>query len=272
MSESNTFEAAARLLVETRRSGRVLSALPDPVAPRDVAEGYAVQDAFRRLWPDKLAGWKAGATAAAIQQKLGVTEPIIGPFFANDTFVSPARLPAARFPHLCLESEFAFRFGWSLPARSHPYSREEIVAAVDALVPAFEIVGPRFDSLLFGRAPTAIGDCVLNSGFVLGQPVTDWRSLDLVNHKVKLTVAGALRAEGTGAAVLGDPIAALVWTVQHLGRRAIAIEAGQIISTGTTTGLAYIQPGQQAVADFGVLGTVDLVFVGPVHPQNVSPP
>jgi 2-keto-4-pentenoate hydratase len=264
------YEAAATVLADARREHRVLSQLPDALVPADVAEGYAVQDAFRRLWPDTIVGWKAGATAAPVQKRFGVNEPFAGPFYAADTFQAPARIEARRFAHLCLESEFAFRFGRTLAARSEPYTRDEVLAAVDALVPAIEIVGPRFDSLALS-GPVAIADCALDAGFVLGEPVTDWRGYDLPAHKVTLTVDGKVRAQGTGANVLGDPIAALLWTVRHLGSRAIAIRAGQILSTGTTTGLEYILPEETAVADFGPLGTVEVRFTGPAHPRAVRP-
>lgn len=262
------YEAAAALLADARRECRVLSQLPDALTPADVAEGYAVQDAFRRLWSDTVVGWKAGATATPVQARFGVAEPFAGPFYAGDTFHTPARIAAGRFAHLCLESEFAFRFGRTLAARSVPYTRAEVLDAVDALVPAIEIVGPRFDSLALS-GPVAIADCALDAGFVLGEPVADWRGYDLPAHKVTLTVEGKVRAEGTGAKVLGDPLSALLWTVHHLGSRAISIQAGQILSTGTTTGLEYILPDETAVADFGPLGNVEVRFTGPAHPQSV---
>ena len=263
--------SAVEVLVAARREARVLSRLPADVTPADHDEAYAIQDAFRAAWPDRVVGWKAGATAAAVQAKFGVREPFAGPMFAGDVSQSPARLPARRFPHLCLESEFAFRFGRALPPRATPYGADEIAEAVDALVPAFEIVGPRFDTLLFGQAPTAIADCALNAAFVLGAPVTAWRGHDLAAHRVTLRVDGAVRAEGTGANVLGHPLVALAWIVTHLGRRGITIEPGHVLSTGTTTGLTYIEPEQTAVADFGVFGSVEMRFIGEKNPQSVMP-
>ncbi len=84
--------------------------------------------------------------------------------------------------------------------------------------------------------------------------------LDLVTHRVRLDVDGKTVAEGTGAAVLGDPLVVLDWAVEHLRNRGIAIEAGQIISTGTTTGIVHLEPGQTAIADFGSFGKVSLTM------------
>lgn len=259
LNQAAISEGAERL-VAARRATKALSALPETCRPTTKAEGYAVQDAFRQLWGDRVVGWKIGATAKPVQEKFGIDEPFAGPFFARDTFSTPAHTPANSYVHRAVESEFAFRFATALPPRSTPYKRHEILDAIDELVPAMEIVGPRFDDLLFGRAPTAIADCAVNAGFVLGAPMTQWRDLDLVTHRITLLVDEKVAAEGTGAAVLGNPLVVLDWAVEHLRRRGIAIEAGQLISTGTTTGIVHLEPGQTATADFGILGRVSLTM------------
>jgi 2-keto-4-pentenoate hydratase len=251
---------AAAVLIEARRNNRQLDALPLDVRPETITEGYSIQDLVRARWGDTVAGWKTGATAAAIQAKFGTDQPFAGPFFTKAVLPNPAVTPADLHHHMAIESEFGFRFGQGLNARSASYKRAEIVAAVDAVVPAIEIVGPRFTDLLFGRVPTAVADCAVNAGFVFGRACADWRSLDLPAHPVRLSVDGRLTAQGRGADVLGDPLISLEWTVEHLRQRGIAIEAGQIISTGTTTGIVFLKPDQRAVADFGPLGQVSLMF------------
>lgn len=268
---SAAIEAAARLLVDTRRANALLAALPADLTPPTIADAYAVQDRVRVLWGERVVAWKAGATALPVQQKFGLGEPFAGPAFAPDTVSSPARLPAARFAHLALESEFAFRFGSTVPPRATPYTREEVLAAVDALVPAIEIVNPRFETLPFGRGTTAIADCAVNGGLVTGEPVGDFRDLDLAAHAVRLEVDGEVKAEGTGALVLGDPVTSLLWTINHLSARGITLAPGELISTGTTTGIVYVAPGATAVADFGTLGAVEVTFDGPAHPRRVAP-
>ncbi|MGI9385377.1 MAG: fumarylacetoacetate hydrolase family protein, partial [Methyloligellaceae bacterium] len=89
----------------------------------------------------------------------------------------------------------------------------------------------------------------------------DWRGRDLAAQSVTLSVDGAFRAEGSGANVLGHPFNALDWLVETLRRRGLGLEAGAIVSTGTCTGINYVEPGQTAVADFGELGRVEVAFV-----------
>lgn len=251
---------AARVLVEARRSHGRLKALPDAIKPASLDEAYAVQAAFRELWPEQPSGWKIGATATPVQARFGLKEPFFGPFFPATAFASPTRVSAKSFQHVVLETEMAFRFAASLAPGGKPLPREAILAAIDALLPAFEIVSPRYDRIPFDSPYEAIADCGLNGAMVLGTPVpaNRWRSIDLAAYSVRLLVNGVTTGEGTGADVLGHPYNVLEWSVHALHARGITIEAGQIISTGTMTGVVPLTPGQTAVGDFGHLGRVEL--------------
>ena len=68
------------------------------------------------------------------------------------------------------------------------------------------------------------------------------------------------RQEGTGALVLGDPVNVLEWFVNALGAHGRTILPGQFVMTGTMTGLHAPKPGETAVADFGDLGRVEVMF------------
>ena len=253
--------AAAQTLAEARRATQALRALPPGQAPDGIEEGYAVQSAFVELWDEAPVGWKIACTAEEVQKLYGLSEPFFGAVFPATVFESGARPEAARFQHLCLECEFAFRFERGLPAREAAYGRDEVLDAVGTLMPAYEIIAPRFDSLLMDAVGTAAADCALNGGLVLGAPVADWRERDLGAAPVTLTVDGAFRAEGRGANALGHPFNALDWLVNALSRRGLGLAAGAVVSTGTCTGINYVEPGQTAVADFQELGRVEVTFV-----------
>jgi len=259
----SNIDAAVAALVKARRAGDLLEALPDGLAPSTIDEGYDVQTAFMAAWGGTVAGWKIGATARPIMDKFKLTEPFAGPFFTADVMASPARPPAAEHPHLCLEAEFAFRFAKSLPPRPTPYTRHEVLDAVGAVIPAYELVGPRFGRVLFDAVLTVIADCGLNAAMVLGEDVPDWRGFDLKSHPVRFLVDGKLRVEGSGAAVMGDPLAVLEWAANHLSGRGITLAAGQVVSTGAAAGLMYVEPGETGIADFGSLGRVEITFTGP---------
>ncbi len=254
--------ASAAVLAQARRSSVAIRSLPGHLTPRTLTDAYRVQDAFRAQWGDKLVGWKVGATAKPVQERFGVTAPFSGPLFAGDVCQSPARLPAARFIHRLIESEFAFRFAEAMTPRSGNVTRSDIVAAVDAVIPAFEIVSPRTQDIPYAQAALGIADCGLNAAIVLGKPYAAWQSLDLAAHPVVLSVDGVVKARGSGAHVLGHPLAVLDWLANHLSERGVTIEPGAIVLTGTTTGVVALASGETAVADFGSLGTIAFGFTG----------
>jgi 2-keto-4-pentenoate hydratase len=59
---------------------------------------------------------------------------------------------------------------------------------------------------------------------------------------------------------MGHPLNALTWLVNDRSERGVTLMAGQIITTGTCTGLIFAKAGDVAVADFGILGEVRVTF------------
>jgi 2-keto-4-pentenoate hydratase len=253
-------DACARELVALRRGGGKIARLPDAIRPTTLDEAYAVQRRAVELWGDAIAGWKVGATSQEVQTLFKIGEPVFAPVFRKNVVESPARVAAAAFQHRILESEFALRLGRSLPARPAPYTGDEILAAVDAVIPSFEIISPRFTTLTVGEVPQLVADFVANGGAVLGRPYADWRGLDLAQHSAELSIGGKPRQRGTGALALGSPLNVLMWLVNRLSSQGIALEAGQFVMTGTVTGVHAPEPDEIAIADFGTLGKVEITF------------
>lgn len=253
-------EQAVHTLAGARREVSTINRLPDGAVPTSHADGYAIQSAFIDHWDDAVVAWKIGATNAAAQALFGTADPFYGPVFSRQVALSPVNLDASAFQHFGLECEYAFRLGTDIKARPLDFARSDIEAFVDAVIPAFEIVSPRYEGVPKGDAPAAIADCGITGGLVLGDAVHDWRGVDFTGADVVLTVAGDEIARGTGAAVLGHPLDALTWLVNALGKRGIGLEAGQIISTGTCTGVNFVAQGQLCVGDFGALGQIEATF------------
>ena len=84
--------------------------------------------------------------------------------------------------------------------------------------------------------------------------------MDLVRHRVVGSVAGKTEREGRGANVLGDPGLALTWLVNELSRLGLALRAGQVVTTGTCLVPLPVSEGDEASADFGVLGEASVRF------------
>mgnify|MGYP002075158796 CR=1 FL=1 len=259
-------DKAAAELAAARRSGRAIAAISEAVRPATAADGYAVQRAFIGIWDDPVAGWKAGATAKPVQDRFGLTEPFLGPMFRSTVRQSPAIVEAEAFDlraspadgkrAVSVEVEFAFRLARDLASRSGGYAESEVLNAIDVMIPAMEIITPRLDPVPGGVPGQALADSGLNGGIVLGQPVADWRGIDYPAFATKLVVDGKTVVEGTGVLVLGHPFKSLVWLVNNVSAQGHTLVAGQVLTTGSMTGIYQVPRGSEAVGDFGALGRV----------------
>lgn len=259
MDQSRIAEAAD-FLWRTRIERRRIEALPDPLRPRTLAEGYAIQDAMVASAAQPVAGWKIAATSKAGQAHIGVTEPLAGRLFQNFILSDGAGLPAAPLHMKVMEAEFAFRMARDLPPRPAAYEQAEVCDAVAALHLAIEVPDARFERFAeIGPAQIAADDAFA-SWFLLGPQVPDWRRLDLGAQRVRAVNNGAVIAEGVGANVLGDPRIALTWIANHLTQRGIGLKAGDLITTGTCITPPAIAPGDRVTAAFIGLGQLTVAF------------
>jgi 2-oxo-3-hexenedioate decarboxylase len=174
---------------------------------------------------------------------------------------SPAKVAAKAFHRLGIEPEFAFTLARDLPRRAAAYTRDEVAAAVAALHGAIELVDTRWTDWIKVGAASIVADNGANGGLVLGPAVADWRKIDLPNAKATLRFDDKFIAEGIGAAVLGNPLDALVWLANHLSSRGLGLKAGDAVTTGTVASVYFAEPGMHVVADFGAIGKVELRFV-----------
>jgi 2-keto-4-pentenoate hydratase len=89
---------------------------------------------------------------------------------------------------------------------------------------------------------------------------TDWRALDLTTHRLAIRINDKERGRGEGARALGDPMNVMVWLANEQSKSGRGLKAGDIVSTGTCTGLDGVKPGDHVLADFGSLGSVEAKF------------
>jgi 2-keto-4-pentenoate hydratase len=251
----------AEALWAARIDGGVIEIGPGQ-QPASAAAAYEAQAEMIQLAGLTQVGWKIGATTAATQALLAVDEPLLGPLFAPHCHPDGAEVALCAAHQPGLESEFMVCLAADLPPRQQPYDADEVTAAVNFLAPAFEIIGCRFAGGLAGRGLLAIADGGANAAIVQGEPVRDWRRFDLSRHAVRLRLNGVDAASGSSSdLVFGDPIGAVAWLANHPVLAGRGLKRGEIVMTGTCTGLTFIKPGDEALADYGELGQVQATFV-----------
>ena len=260
MLDKNQIVAASKTLHDHWRAGTKFGGLDISLRPRDRAEGYAIQAAIEKYSSESLFGWKIAATSEAGQKHINVDGPMAGRILAETVIPDGGTASMAGNEMRVAEPEFAFRMRVDLPARSTPYTLQQVLDAVDTLHPAIEIPDSRFADFVSAGAAQIIADNACAHLFVLGQPATsDWRSRDLVEEKPVVTLRGQ-QFVGHGKNVLGDPRVALTWLANELRQLGVTLKAGRVITTGTCHPPLPIQSGEFCAVDFGSLGRVSVGF------------
>jgi len=257
---------AATALDAAERDRVQIPLLSDDYPAMTMNDAYAIQSEWVRRKLDRgdpLVGWKIGLTSKAMQSALSIDIPDSGFLLQSMMFENGASIPAGRFIQPRVEAEIAFVTKAPLAARG--ITGEQIMDATDYIVPALEILDTRITRRdpRSGRLRTVldtIADNAANAGVVLGDPVSDFRSLDLRWVGAIVSKDGEVEETGLGAGVLDDPLRAVVWLAERLAQYGETIEAGQIILSGSFIRPVEAPPGSRISADFGPLGQVSCHF------------
>ena len=232
--DEHDIEQASRLLIAARRTGARLDALPIACQPATVDEAHAIQDRMIADLGEPVAGWKIAFGPDGSLMR--------GPLLASRVFSNPARLDTALVPLLGAEAEIAFRFDRPLPPRDVEYGYDEVADAVTALA-AIEIVDSRFVSYQDTPLLHRLADFMSNGAFIKGLPQPHWRDLDLSELHVVLSINDIPIVERRGGHSSCDPLLPAVAFVNNFRNRD-GVFAGQLVTTGTYTGLNFAKPGQ----------------------------
>ena len=260
MLDKNQIAAASKTLHEHWRAGTKFGGLDPSLRPSDRNEAYAIQAAIEKYSSESLFGWKIAATSEAGQKHIKVDGPMAGRILAETVIADGGTASMAGNEMRVAEPEFAFRMRVDLPARSTPYTLQQVLDAVDTLHPAIEIPDSRFSDFVGAGAAQIIADNACAHLFVLGPATTsDWRTRDLVEERPVITLRDR-QFTGHGKNVLGDPRVALTWLANELRQLGMTLKAGRVVTTGTCHPPLPIQAGDRVECDFGLLGKVSVGF------------
>ena len=246
-------DALAGWLIEARQSGERLASLSADEAPATAEEGYALQDVILRRLGITIAGWKAGASSPT-------AEPQAGPILADRMKPSPARFAMLPNALRTVEAELAFRFGYDLSARATPYSENEVWDAIDTLHVGIEVLESSFVDRRFVPEHAVLGDLLNNGAYAYGPPITDWRGRELGKPKAVLIINGKEVRHADAGTPGGHPKRLLTFLVNHAAGRGLAIKRGDIVTTGSHTGMLDAPAGSTVTARFEGIGEATLTF------------
>ena len=260
LSNDEVMNRARKLL--DHRFGRTANLVP-PEAERlsDMAAAYAIQDAadamLRTAHGYRPIGYKIAGTNPASRAHLKIAAPFHGRLYDKLTTTSPAALGDVPFLRVH-EPEIAIQIDRDLDPARAPFSAEQIAAATRAVLPAIEIIGTPFEPWAQAGAANLASDNAAFGFWIMGAPVRDWSGIDLLDGPVTLAIDGDVKATGKGRNVDEGAFGASAWLANALASRGRGLKAGEYITTGSVTPPIPVNPGQHVVADFGLLGRVEL--------------
>jgi 2-keto-4-pentenoate hydratase len=257
--ENDRLDAMARFMWDARQRRETYRNLPDTLRPASLAEAYAAQEVYHRLAEPVyggIAGAKIATTTKVMQQLMGISHPCAGAIFARTIHASPARLRAADFVNLRIESEIALKLGADVPASGAPWTAQAVAPAVAGAMAAFELIEDRHADYAKSEASSLIVENCWNGGAVVGAPKAVPMA-SLVGIEGRLAINGAAVGEGRAE----DPCATLAWLANALAERGRALAAGMVVITGSVIPTISVVPGDRAVFTVDGLGEAAMEVV-----------
>jgi 2-keto-4-pentenoate hydratase len=251
---------AVQRLVKNRSVPEAAPPLSESAPDLTVDQGYAIQRSLERALcedGDRVVGWKAGFTNAALQESYGVREPVLGFLLGSGTFRSGDAVPLSRFVSLGLEVEIGFVMGADLSGPG--VTASSALLAVAGAIPCFELIDFRLSGKPCGA--DVVADGVYANAMVLGGPLTPVQGLDLALEGVVYEENGQRMATATAAEVMGNPLNSLAWLANTLGRLGGRLRAGDLVLTGSISKVFRPKAGDAVRATFTRIGSVSCRFV-----------
>ncbi len=247
---SDRVEAAVRALLAARTQRSLLDGLAAEAIPTDDADVEAIQERTAAALGG-IAGWKVGAANPG-------AVPGHAPMPRRGLHESPASLAAADFFFVGLEAEIAFRFAKSLPAAAAPFSMADVLGAIGSVHAGIEIVDSRYSNWRTRSAREQAADLGNHGAYVLGPAGAASVSVDQTQQAAELWIDGVCKVATVGGNTAGDVQRLLHWLANHCARRGLPIVAGDIVTSGSCTGLVLAHAGSRVEARLPGVGTAAL--------------
>jgi 2-keto-4-pentenoate hydratase len=221
----------------------------------DVSEAAEIQAAVAKRLDARVAGWKVGYTPDGI--------PVAGPIFERFLKQTGAHFPMREASVWGVEPEIAVRLGADLPRRIvQPYTREDILGAIDTVLVGIEIVASRIIDHASAPFLFFLADNIGHAGYTIGPERRHWQDLDIANLRVTLSINGEMVHDAVGGHPTGDPLQPLVDYANAQSDRLGGLRAGQIITTGSLCGLVAVEGPGEVTATIDRIGEARLYIHG----------
>lgn len=260
MTAPATITSIADDFLEAYRTGEPIAPPRETIDGLDLDDAYRIQQLQEQAFVDAgrtVVGRKIGLTSRAMQQQLGVDSPDFG-FFTDDlVFEDGAQIEVSRFIAPKVEPELAFILGRDLAADA---TIEDVYDAVASTHLAVEIIDSRVRDWNI-RLVDTVADNASCGAVILDRTPVDISVEDLPQVTAVMSIGGEVSGSGTGADVMGHPLAPLHWLAGVLGQQGVPLKAGDIVLTGSFCGAAPVIAGQSVDVNYGPYGRLSATFI-----------
>ena len=226
-----------------------------------IEDAYAIQQhllARRIAEGERVIGKKIGVTSEAVMNMLGVFQPDFGWLTDGMVYNEGEAIPASSLIQPKAEGEIAFLLKKTL--KGPGVTAADVIAATQGVMTCFEIVDSRIRDWKI-KIQDTVADNASCGVFVLGDRLVDPRDVDLGTCGMVLEKNGEIVATGAGAAALGHPANAVAWLANTLGALGIALEAGEVILSGSLAAMVPVKAGDNLRVSIGGIGSCSVRFV-----------
>jgi 2-oxopent-4-enoate/cis-2-oxohex-4-enoate hydratase len=187
-------------------------------------------------------GWKVGLNVPAVQQHLGIEQPVVGHLTSATRLDPGATVAIGGFTNAGLEPEIAATIG---PGGE--------VAAIAAAIEIVDIDMP------FDDVEPIVAANVFHRGWVTG-PARDPGDVELGDMTAVVMRAGSVEHEASVIEAMGELDAVLAGVAARAGQAGDSLQGGDVVICGSLTPILPVQPGDQVEVRFGPLGSIGLSF------------
>ena len=245
------------------RSQTTLAPLTERESDITLEDAYYISQHFVRqrveVDGEKIVGKKIGVTSAPVQEMLGVFQPDFGfltdaMHYENGAEISiEGNLIAPR-----AEGEIAFRLKSDLLGPG--VTEQDVLNATESIMPCFEIVDSRIRDWQI-KIEDTVADNASCGVYTLGDNEVSPHDVDLPNLVMKVFKNGELHSEGLSSAVQGNPLTAVAWLANTLGKFGIEFKAGEVILSGSLVPLIPVVAGDRMHLELEGVGTASCSFI-----------
>ncbi len=267
-------EAIARAFVDARAAARPLAAFPGRL-PTRLSESYAVQEFALDLTGEAVAGWKVAMVPGPLRATLGA-ERLAGPVDGRTVIRLPsggsAEVTVFDGGFAALEAEFVAVLATALLPGPDGFTDAIIRRALRSIHAGVEVASSPLATLNDIGPLAVVCDRGNNAAVIVGPEIDGWRNLPDATLTSRMSIDGVTVGEGTAASVPGGPIGAITWLAEHLAGRGRHLRAGDLVSTGMTTGVHAVRPGSTGRIEFFGAAPCDIhVAATPAATMPVEP-